>query len=311
MHLKNFRYIAGLLISLAAFYSCEDEPIDWEAEDAPSKLVVEATFTNEYKHHKIILTQSADYFSNEKTPGISNAVVTISTKDSIYKFREEPNSSGIYKSENKIAGHAGKSYRLDIQLEQPLNGETGFHATEKLYKGIRLDSIQSRLYENPFYVEGSPMDSIMLVVNAFGAEPKELKNYYRVDLYKNSEMITDTVDEVQIYSDQQEFSSNYLHNLAFFENFDAKDTLTLGISSVSEKYRYFITGIQNIANQSGNPFDMSGPPANAIGNIQGGDALGYFRVSYVSSASAVTVDMREEERKGADKPGKFPESSAP
>jgi hypothetical protein len=40
---------------------------------------------------------------------------------------------------------------------------------------------------------------------------------------------------------------------------------------------------------------MTGPPANAIGNIQGGDALGYFRVSFVSSSSTIIRDMREEE----------------
>jgi hypothetical protein len=262
--------------------------------------VVEGAFTNEYKHHKIVLTESADYFSNQRTPRVSNAIVTISTKDSLYRFTEETEGSGIYISDKKIAGTAGKNYRLEIQLQQPINGETIFHATEELNKGIRLDSIQSRLYENPFYVEEAPLDSSILIVNAFGTEPKELKNFYRVDLYKNGELMTDTIDEVQIYSDQEEFSNNYLHNLAFFEAFSPKDTLTLKVSSVSTEYRYFVTGIQNIANQSGNPFDMSGPPANAIGNIEGGGALGYFRVSFVSSASAITVDMREEERKSAD-----------
>ena len=81
----------------------------------------------------------------------------------------------------------------------------------------------------------------------------------------------------------------------FFEDVNPEDSVGLEISTVTEEYNQFVTGISNIANQSGNPFDMSGPPANAVGNIQGGDAVGYFRVSAASKKSAKIIDMRMEE----------------
>ena len=106
-----------------------------------------------------------------------------------------------------------------------------------------------------------------------------------------------SIDEVMVLSDEEDFSSEYLHTLAYFQKVTGKDTVGIKISSVTEDYSYFVEGIQNIANQSGNPFDMSGPPANAIGNIQGGDALGYFKVSYVSYKESRAFDMRDVEKK--------------
>jgi hypothetical protein len=292
--MKTVKYFLFFSIIIVAL-SCEDEAIDWEAKDAPSKLVVEGSFTNEHKIHRIELKESADYFSNQQTPRVSNARVTISGNDSVYKFVEVPGNPGVYESERKIAGSPGIDYRLDIKLNEPINGVTDYHASETMLEGISLTSIEALIYENPMYVEESPMDSTILIVYAYGFEPKKVDNYYRVDLYYNGELDTDTIDEVSVYSDDEEFSNDFAHSLAFFQSVDPKDTLKLEISSVTEKYSYFVEGIKNIADQSGNPFDMTGPPANAIGNIQGGDALGYFRVSFVSSSSTIIRDMREEE----------------
>ena len=280
--------ILGLGLSMAS--GCEDEQIPWEAEDAPTRLVVEGLLTNEDKKHRIILSRTADYFSNEKTPRVSGARVTVSSGLDTIPFTEQDNQPGVYVSP-KIAGQVEKTYTLDIHLNQPLNQKTHYQATETMIRGLVLDTINAFIYENPLYVEESPMDSLLLYLTLLGPEPKDIGNYYAVRLFRNGQAVHDTIDEVDIYSDSEEFEGDYVNNLFFFSDFLPGDTLAIEVSTVSKNFRRYMNGLQNIVNQSGNPFDLSGPPANATGNIDGG--LGYFRVSFVTRTWTVVKDQRQ------------------
>lgn len=293
--MRYIKFIVYFFFGMLWFVSCEDEPVDWEAEDAPSKLVVEGTFTNEKKHHRVRLTQSADYFSNQRTPPVSGAQVAITGGDSTFLFAENSDEPGVYETVREVAGIPGNAYKLDIQLPEPVNGTVTYYAEEMMLQGIDVDSITPMVYENPFSADDDFVDSLILTIDILGSEPRDIDNFYRVDLYINGNLETDTIDEVQVFSDEEEFSNAYSNSLAFFKSVQPQDTVGIQVSSVSEDYAYFLEGVQNITNQSGSPFDLSGPPANAAGNIQGGDALGYFRVSYVSSASAIAMDMREKD----------------
>lgn len=292
---RNPRLIPLLAWGLFMVTGCEDEPIPWEAEDAPTQLVVEGLLTNEKKQHRIILSRTADYFSNEPTPRVSNARVTVSSRTDTIRFAELEDQPGVYIS-HETAGKVGRTYTLDIRLNQPLNQKYHFQASESMIRGLILDTLQAFIYENPLYVEGAPNDSLLLYTTLFGPEPKEINNYYAVRLFRNGESVQDTIDEVEIYSDTEEFEGDYVNNLLFFTNFQPGDTLGMEVSTVSRNYRRYINGLQNIVNQSGNPFDLSGPPANATGNIDG--ALGYFRVSSVTRAQTIVEDQRLEKSPG-------------
>ena len=65
------------------------------------------------------------------------------------------------------------------------------------------------------------------------------------------------------------------------EDFIAGDTLDMEFRSINEAYYDFINGVKRISRGT-DPFGFSGPPANAIGNIEGGDALGFFIASAVT-----------------------------
>ena len=293
--MKKYILSAILIVFTLIIISCADEEIAWEVEETTEMLVVEGTFTSEKKKHRITLSKTADYFLNERTPRLSGAEVTVTDGSNTYQFEELEEKKGVYESVRKVAGRAGHTYTLNIHLQEPVNNKTHYQATEQMIEGMDLESMEALLYRNPFYQEEFPTDSLVLFIALYGHDPGNIDNLYMVDLYRNGELLQDTVDEKEIFSDSEQLDNDgYIHNFTFFEEFQPGDTVAVRISTVSKSYQQFIEGILNIANQSGNPFDLSGPPANAIGNIEGGEALGYFRVSYVSWAQSIVVDEREE-----------------
>ncbi|MCF8335806.1 MAG: DUF4249 domain-containing protein [Bacteroidales bacterium] len=292
MRIPNYVKFSLLLFFVMGIGSCEDEEISWNVGNAPAMLVVEGSFTSEMKQHRITLSKTADYFINKQTPRVTGAEVSITDGITTFEFEEKPGEQGVYESRQEVSGRAGHSYTLNIYLDEPINNETHYQARETMIKGIDLESMEAFLYENPFYEGGLPMDSVFLLTYIYGPEPKATDNFYMVNLYRNGKLLRDTIDEREIYSDKEQLDGEYVNSLFFSESFRPGDTASVKISTVSKSYQQFVESIQNIANQSGNPFDLSGPPANAIGNIEGGEAMGYFRVSYVSRARAVVEDER-------------------
>ena len=292
---KKYILTAILILITLIIISCADEEIAWEVEETTEMLVVEGSFTSEKKKQRITLSKTADYFLNERTPRLSGAEVSVTDGSNTYNFEELEEKKGVYESVRKVAGRAGHTYTLNIHLQEPVNNKTHYQASEQMIEGMDLESMEALLYRNPFYQEEFSTDSLVLFVALYGHDPGNIDNLYMVDLYRNGELLQDTVDEKEIFSDSEQLDNDgYIHNFTFFEGFQPGDTVAVRISTVSKSYQQFIEGILNIANQSGNPFDLSGPPANAIGNIEGGEALGYFRVSYVSWAQSIVVDDRKE-----------------
>lgn len=287
--MKAIIYIFGVLSIGILMNSCADEEIPWDIKEIPQMLVVEGRFTNEACQHTIRLSRTDNYFSNQRTPVISGANVTVTEVETgtIYPLTEEEEGSGLYLTAPDVSGKAGNAYRLDILLPEPLNGSSSYFAEGKIIQGIDIDSLNAIIYENPFYVEGSPMDSLILIVAIFGPEPQEIENYYELLLYKNHRLVNDTIDESILFHDEEGFDGAYVNSLYLFEEFVQRDTLMLEILSVDQSYGSFVNGISNIADQSADPFDISGPPANAIGNIQGAEAVGFFKVAYISRGETV------------------------
>jgi len=298
--MKTLRPLIKNLIPLLLIFiwtGCEDEQIEWETEDVAPMLVVEGSLSSEKKVHRLVLSTTADYFNNQPTPRVTGAEVVVTGASDTIRYSEEPDEKGLYTTVHPVAGKPGENYRLDIHLEDPIRQHTHYYASEKMTRGLKLDTINAILYENPFYAEESPVDSLILFLTAYGKEPKDIRNYYTLKLIRNNKALHDTIDEVEIYSDTEELEGEYIHHFFFLENFLPGDSVELKISTVSKAYRKYLTGLQNIVNQSGNPFDLSGPPANAIGNIKGGEALGFFKVSDVSRAATIVEDQRSQGRR--------------
>ena len=264
---------------------CEpEEEISWNVDEIPERLVVEGSITNELKIHTVTLKKSGNYFSNTAAEVVSNASVSITDGSNVFLLEENPEGSGIYKTTQEVKGDTGRLYTLNIDIETPLNNETHFSANSFLNRTVRADSMISILYDSPFLFDID--DTVILVINVFGYEPEPAGDYYIVSLYKNGTLLNDTIDEyITIYDRDGGINGKSIFPFAFMEDFVAGDTVDMEFRSINQAYYDFINGVKRISRGT-DPFGFSGPPANAVGNIEGGDALGFFIASAVTKIRA-------------------------
>lgn len=272
--MKKIIYFIVIVVSIVA---CT-EKIGIKLDDTYTRLVVEANITDEAKNHIVKLTKTTDYFYNKPAPVVEGAKITITEGQNILSLTEtEP---GIYKTE-KFAGEIGKTYTLNIELLEEINGHKTYTATDKLMPVGIIDSIGVE------YIGNWKVWEIRLYAN----EPPST-DFYMFNWMKNNILITDTIDEVNV-SDDKFFNGNYSNGVGvgWFEeeredeNLHPGDTVTLIMSTITEEYADFIWEIQDeTAYQS--PL-FSGPPANISSNISNG-ALGYF-AAYPKRYSSTVV----------------------
>jgi hypothetical protein len=293
--MKNTFYLLMLIFGLFACGEME-EPIDWETENIPSKLIVEGNLTNEPGTHTVTLKTTADYFSNQALPVVTGAQVSVTGNGQIYSYVEDINEPGTYYASEIYAGVQGMEYQLNIQLAQPVEGTSNYSAPAKLIETMHLDSAIAEMYVNPYYVEEDTaefdIDSTITILILYGTEPVSINNYYLLKLYRNGEQLNDSVTTYGIFNDFDEGlnGSNYIP-ISVSYDFRAGDTITTELYSISRHYFNFIKGCQQIS-QPADPFGFQGPPANAVGNINNGQGLGYFAGACVSRTNAIVKDMR-------------------
>ncbi len=293
MNMKTTLYI--FLAAVLALTGCAEyeKEISWELDDYADILVVEGNITNEFRQQTIFLTKTSPYFDTLAPKTISGAGVVVREGSNIYLFTESSTHKGLYLSDLPFSGESFKTYELEVTLQEPLNGVTDYSAISKMPEGINLDTIQCEIYEMPdlgFEEDEEDKDTTILSIAFFGKEPDDPNNYYVARIFQNKTCWNGNVKEIYLYNDDNNNGSN-LDYFIVNENVGSEDTITLEIQSVEKKYYDFVSGIQLI-DQSGDAYSMTGPPANAIGNISGGKALGFFCATYVSRATSVAVDMR-------------------
>jgi hypothetical protein len=280
-------YKLSALVFLTLICCEPQQEIDWKLDNIPARLVVEGSITDAMKIHSVSLKKSAEYFSNASAEVVSNAIVTISDGESVFAMQENPAGSGIYLTTAQVKGEVDKLYTLDIVISEPLNNETHFRASSVLKRSIIADTMISVLYNSPFVF--NDVDTVILVNSVMGYEPEPEGDYYIVNLYKNGVLLNDTVDEYTVIGDKENgMNGESIFNFVYIEDFAEGDTVEMEFLSTSYEYYEFIKGIKMIY-EGTDPFGFSGPPANAVGNIQGGDALGFFNASSVTRVKARAI----------------------
>ncbi|MCF8331510.1 MAG: DUF4249 domain-containing protein [Bacteroidales bacterium] len=270
---KIIIYIPVLLI---LFSACQ-EKIDLELNEDYQRLVVEGSVTNFDTTQTIKLSKTSSYFTDKQTPRVTGAKVTVTDGQNMFPFIED--SAGIYTSEYPFAGENGKTYRLNIELDTPINNERYYSASEKMPVTLTLDSITAEALQNP-----PPQVTEDIQIKGWGQEPASPNNYYIWDLYVNGEHYTDTLDE-RSFTDDELVNGNYIPGLPiFFYDGDDLDTIEVYTQSITGEYYAFLLAFIQEASFGGGNF--SGPPANIEGNISN-DALGYFCVKAVSKNKTI------------------------
>ncbi|MBN1145460.1 MAG: DUF4249 domain-containing protein [Bacteroidales bacterium] len=291
--MKTTLYI--FLAAVIALTGCSEyeKEISWELDDYPDMLVVEGVITNEFKQQTVLLTKSSPYFDTQAPKTISGAGVLVREGSNTYFFTESSTNKGLYLSDIAFSGEPSKTYELEVTLQEPLNGLRDYDAVSKMPEGIDLDTIICEIYEMPdlgFEEDEEDKDTTILSIMFYGKEPDDPNNYYTARIFQNKTCWNANVKEVFLFNDDNNNGNNYDYFIGI-ENVQAEDTIMLEIRSVEKNYYDYVNGIKLI-DESGDAYSMIGPAANAVGNISGGKALGYFCTAYVSRATSFAVDMR-------------------
>ncbi len=247
---KQFYIIALLAVIL---YSCT-EKFDIELDSSYSRLVVQGSISNELKRHQVMITKSADYFSDTPAPRVTGANVTISDGENTFTLTET--EDGIYKTDT-IAGMPGKTYTLSIIADG-----NEYSASSFLNFCAPIDSINFGYYDYGDYYEIT--DTILyILLNA--QEPETPDNYYLWNVYKNGILETDTLQE-KIVDGDEFVNGNYMFDLAVqWVEAGYNDTITLEMLSVTEEYNDYYYQVMDVTVWNMGP--LGGPPANPVGNV--------------------------------------------
>ncbi len=279
--MKNkIKYILliGVALPVILLSSCTKK-IDIELDSDFIRLVVEGYLTTDTTSHFVKLTTTSDYFSDQKAPTISGAVVTINDGTNTLQLTETNPGTGIYSSTPDVYGIVGKTYTLNIELPEEIDGTKLYTATSTIMPVAPIDSIKVKYEE----------DWDGWVVQLYAKDPPTI-NYYMFNIYKNEDHLTDTINKVGV-TDDTFFNGNYTNGIGvgFLDEEKSReyvhpdDTITLQMAGITEGYYNFVWQVQEQTQYQAPLF--SGPPANIPGNISDG-AIGYF-AAYSTTYSTV------------------------
>lgn len=285
--------IIAAILALFIQSCAKDSKIDWELESHADLLVVESLITSDSVFQNVKLTLSNPYYDSKAPRTVSDATVTISNGKKVYTFSESLDQKGLYSSQQKFACKSGETYELSIRLKDQVNSRSEYKSIAKMpHQGIVMDSIRCEIYEMPefdFEEKDSKKekDTTLLAVYYFGDEKKSSQNYYFTKVYRNSKPLHDSAREFFATESQQE--EGYTHVTTFNKNVANDDLITFKLYTVERGYYKYLEAIRNM-DQTGMATSMSGPPANAVGNIP--NALGFFVVAFESVQTSKAIDYR-------------------
>jgi hypothetical protein len=276
--MKKLFIIPAILLILA---SCT-ERIDIELDETYTRLVVYGTITTDTSTHYVELSATTSYYYNEAPPPVTGASVEISDDEgNLFELTEtEP---GKYATSPLFAAVPGRTYTLQIELAEEINGHKDYTAVSRLNAIYPIDSIG--LVSQPDWGEKGFYE-----VTCYYQDPPS-KDFYMFNIYKNGKLLTDTINDRAVTNDDF-FNGNYTNGIGVGyldqsnenEVLHAGDVVTFQGCSISEDYYNFVITLQSETGFQTPLF--SGPPANVKGNINNG-AVGFFEAYGVSYSSKV------------------------
>ncbi len=274
--------IIAILCGMLIIDSCT-EKIDINLDSTYVRLAVAGNITPQQGEQYVRLTKTSDYFSNQPSPAVSGAVITVDNDDSLVTFTEDINNPGYYYAPENYVGSSGTSYHLSVELAEPINGNTTYEAHEIMPQ--LSDNIDSVVLEYNSQYEG-------WMVRLYAWEPPTT-DFYMFNGMRNGVLITDSVSRINI-SDDRLYNGNYTSGaVVLLLNKDEVvpgDIFTLVLSNITEDYANYMIGLQ-LEIQPHDPM-FSGPPANVTTNINN-DAVGYF-AAFPSAFTSTTVKVPDE-----------------
>ncbi|MCK5135513.1 MAG: DUF4249 domain-containing protein [Bacteroidales bacterium] len=282
---RNNKYPKGVLLVLAlmGFAACT-ELIDIELDSTFQRLVVFGTVTSDSVRHQVQLTTSSDYFSNRPSPKVSGALVELEYGNNLVILEEHDTIPGLYRTPAAFRGEPQTTYHLHIsQVDADGDGaDESYYAESTMPSGLKLDSIRLTYFKSPFF------SGYQVFMYALDPPTRE---WYSFKIWKNSDLLTDTLSKYSIQSDDF-YNGSYIYGLpvGFLMDEDPRealmpgDTVTLELNSIDLDYYNFIVDAQ-LEIMGNNPL-FSGPAANVRSNIDN-QGKGIFTAYPVQRVSAI------------------------
>ena len=260
-------------------------------------LVVEAMLTDRAdRPQTVLLTESVDFFQEEKPPIVSGAEVSVSDGvESVY-YTESPAGSGRYVGPEGFCGAPGHTYTLSI--DAVVGGkrhsyeavstmeEAGFEvqAVDYMYMGKTTPGADS-LWNVAVWGQDDPRASYYYVSAQLNDAVFPLGlSLVMDDKYFNGQKVVcfpiTTLYQTEATRKQYGECGKYL---------ETGDVFTLNVYSVPKEYYTFYTGFISSSVGAAIPM-LQSQPANCPTNVTGGDAVGFFVACSSSSASVVIED---------------------
>lgn len=285
----RFSYIQCLAVISAVFLaSACTEPIDIELDSTYTRLAVEGYVTTDSMKHYVILSLTSDYFSNEESPRVSDAFVELTFDGETMLLVENDSVAGLYETPYAFRGSIGTTYDLDIsQLDVNNDGEEDrYHASSTMLGGAELNYIELEYYSSAW---GSGYAVIM-----YASHPKEQRDWFGFKILKNGILLTTSLYEYGILSDDL-YDSGYFpgYPVGFLSDDETEqltipgDSITLELNCIDEAYYNFVSGAQ--WEIYGYDPLFSGPPSNVTSNLSNG-AFGIFAAYSIQRSSVIAVE---------------------
>ena len=297
--MKGYVGIVALLM-LGAVSCTEDIVI--EKEEGKAMIGVEATFTDELKHHEAILSYTADFYGNDPIRMVSGATVYVSDGFDTIRYAEDLERKGHYFSE-LAAGKKNRLYRFYADIPDSSEEDGFLHLYAEGYLGNNVESVDS-LVVKPFNGANDTvpsvffLDTIEWVYPYFQSLPDPTIIYMPM-VAKNDTMLTDTLTKRMIvpmggyagfYINGPEMQlANKEIPVHYFLKRDLRrgDRIRVDFYSIPMDYLYFYYSLT--LSIGSNP--MLGAPANVATNLYPTDrAVGWFLTASVVSAETVFMD---------------------
>lgn len=285
-----------IFCSFIALASCT-EPIVIDIEEGNPLIGVEASFTDEMKHHEAILSYTADFYNQNDIHMVSGATVYVTDGvDTVY-YHEDDTLKGhyftdlvagrkntLYRFCADVADQDGEMIHLYAESLMPDNVESVDSLVIKHFNGGN-DSIPSTFFGDTIewmypYFQSLPDPSIV----------------YMPLITKNDTLLNDTLTERMVipvggyagyYINGPEMQeANKEIPISYFRRskLNDGDCFKVDIYSIPQDYLVFVYSV--MMSTGSNP--MMGAPANVSSNIQpAGEAVGWFYAASVVSSETV------------------------
>ncbi|HNQ82512.1 MAG TPA: DUF4249 domain-containing protein [Bacteroidales bacterium] len=271
-----------LYLLIPVILSSCTERIDIDLDETYTRLVVYGVLTTDTTTHYVTLSKTTSYFYNELPPPVSGAEIIISD-DQGNEFTLQETEPGKYATSPLFAAVQGRTYTLNISLEEEINNFRNYTASTKVTSINPIDSIG--LVHQPLWGEKGFYE-----VTCYYQEPPT-RDFYMFNILINGKLVTDTINSRIVINDDF-FNGNYTNGIGVGYLDQSKtdeilrpgDEVTFQGCNITEEFYDFVMTLQSETGFQTPLF--SGPPANIKSNLSNG-AVGFFTAYSVAYSSKV------------------------